>query len=59
MNTKKYIISAHNSQGAYCAGGSAKSLSAAIKKARENFGKGWIISIYLDDECVKKWVIRK
>ena len=55
----KYIISAHNAQGAYCKGGAAKSLSGAIKKARANFGKGWTISIYLHNECVKHWVTRK
>ena len=52
MDTK-YIISAHNAQGAYCSGGFANSLTAAIKKARAQFGKGWKI------EIVKSWTIRK
>ena len=55
----KYIISAHNEQGAYCAGGSANSLTAAVKQARAQFGKGWRIEIWLDDECVKSWTSRK
>lgn len=57
--TQQFIISAHNSQGAYCKGGTATSLTAAIKKARETFGKGWRIDIWLDDDCVKSWTIRK
>ncbi len=59
MTTQKFIISAHNSQGAYCKGGFATSLTAAVKKARKTFGKGWIISIWQADECVKSWTIRK
>ena len=55
----KYIISAHNDQGAYCAGGAAASLTAAVKKARAKFGKGWKIEIWLEDECVKSFVTRK
>ena len=55
----KYIISAHNDQGAYCAGGAASSLTAAVKKARAKFGKGWKIEIWLEDECVKSFVTRK
>lgn len=58
MDTK-YIISAHNAQGAYCSGGFTNSLTAAIKKARAQFGKGWKIEIWLYDECVKSWTIRK
>ena len=55
----KYIISAHNDQGAYCAGGAASSLTAAVKKARSQFGKGWKIEIWLEDECVKSFVTRQ
>ena len=44
----KYIISAHNDQGAYCAGGAAASLTAAVKKARAKFGRGWKIEIWLE-----------
>ena len=55
----KYIISAHNDQGAYCAGGAAASLTAAVKKARSQFGKGWKIEIWLEDECVKSFVTRQ
>lgn len=58
MDTK-YIISARNAQGAYYSGGFANSLTAAIKKARAQFGKGWKIEIWLYDECVKSWTIRK
>lgn len=56
----KFIISAHNSQGAYCKGGSAASLTAAVQKARATFGKGWRITITDDfGDTVKTWVIRK
>ena len=39
------IISDTNDQGASCAGGAAASLTAAVKKARAKFGKGWKIEI--------------
>ena len=55
----KYIISANNDQGAYCSGGTATSLTAAVKKARAQFGKGWKIEIWLEDECVKSFVTRQ
>ena len=55
----KYIISANNEQGAYCSGGTATSLTAAVKKARAKFGKGWRIKIWLEDECVKSFVTRQ
>ena len=55
----KYIISADNDQGAYCAGGAAASLTAAVKKARAQFGKGWKIRIHLEDKVIKEWLIRK
>lgn len=57
--TYPYVISAINSQGAYCSGGKANSLSAAIKQARNTFSAGWKISIYVADECVKSWITRK
>ena len=55
----KYLITATNAQGAHCAGGAATSLTAAVKKARAKFGKGWKIEIWLEDECVKSFVTRK
>ena len=51
--------SANNDQGAYCSGGAATSLTAAVKKARAKFGKGWRIKIWLEDECVKSFVTRQ
>lgn len=57
--TQTYKISANNESGAYCDGGKATSLTAAVKKARATFGKGWKITIWLEDECVKSWTIRK
>ena len=56
---EKYIISANNDQGAYCSGGTATSLTAAVKKARAQFGKGWKIRIHLEDKVIKEWLIRK
>ena len=56
---EKYIISANNEQGAYCSGGTATSLTAAVKKARAKFGKGWKIRIHLEDKVIKEWLIRK
>ena len=55
----EYLIRATNAQGAYCAGGAAASLTAAVKKARAKFGKGWKIEIWLEDECVKSFVTRQ
>ena len=55
----EYHITATNAQGAYCSGGVAKSLTAAIAKARRRFGKGWKIRIHQDDKVIKEWLIRK
>ena len=55
----EYLITATNAQGAYCSGGTEKSLTAAIAKARRRFGKGWKIQIRIEDEIVKEWLIRK
>lgn len=55
----EYLITAINVQGAYCSGGTEKSLTAAIAKARRLFGKGWKIRIHLEDKVVKEWCIRK
>ena len=55
----EYLIKAINEQGAHCAGGAAASLTAAVKKARAKFGKGWKIEIWLEDECVKSFVTRQ
>ena len=37
----------------------AASLTAAVKKARSQFGKGCRIKIWLEDECVKSFVTRQ
>ena len=55
----EYLITATNAQGAYCSGGTEKSLTAAIAKARRRFGKGWQIRIHLDNKVVKEWHMRK
>ena len=55
----EYHITATNAQGAYCSGGTATSLTAAVKKARAKFGKGWKIRIHLEDKVIKEWLIRK
>lgn len=54
-----YSIRANNASGAFCSGGTATSLTAVIKKARNTFGKGWKISVLANEECVKTWVTRK
>ncbi|EFM88700.1 Uncharacterised protein [Actinobacillus pleuropneumoniae] len=54
-----YSIQANNVSGAFCSGGTATSLTAAIKKARNTFAAGWKISIWANEECVKTWVTRK
>ena len=55
----EYLITATSAQGAYCSGGTEKSLTAAIAKARRRFGKGWKIRIHLEDKVIKEWLIRK
>ena len=55
----EYLITASNEQGAHCSGGTEKSLTAAIAKARRCFGKGWKIRINLEDKVIKEWLIRK
>ena len=55
----EYHITATNAQGAHASGGTEKSLTAAIAKARRRFGKGWKIRIHLEDKVIKEWLIRK
>ena len=55
----EYRITAINAQGAHADGGTEKSLTAAIAKARRRFGKGWKIRIHLEDKVIKEWLIRK
>ena len=67
----KYIIEASNDQGCSISLGSASSITAAIDKARSNLGRGWMVTIYRDENDpeigfspyllaeVKSWTIRK
>ena len=55
----EYFITASNAQGAHCSGGTEKSLTAAIAKARRRFGKGWKIRISVEEKVIKEWCIRK